>query len=76
MIFFIGITQHPEQLQSTVTDKTGDLNTLMEVGPFATRKEADGWKHSIEDRLESTNELFLTEEENEDDLWYGFTFEA
>lgn len=76
MNVFIGITQHPENLENKITANSGIPDSLMEVGPFLTREDALAWQTYLSQKLGKTTELTPIQEKDANELWYGFTFEA
>jgi hypothetical protein len=76
MNLFIGITQKPELVQEKMASNSGITETLMEVGPFLTQEDAQAWKSYLSTKIGVVNELFIETDNNENSLWYGFTFEA
>lgn len=76
MNVFIGITQHPENLQKKISANSGSADSLMEVGPFLTREDAVAWQNYLTQKLGKTTEITPEQEKDANELWYGFTFEA
>lgn len=76
MNVFIGITQHPENLDKKISANSGSSESLMEVGPFLTKEDAIAWQDYLTKKLGKATELTPQREKDANELWYGFTFEA
>ncbi len=71
----IGITQDPKRIQTLLTANGGIKETLVEMGPFVSREEADNWLQFLESKIRMLKKIPPEQGHDEERLWYGFTFE-
>ncbi len=75
MKIIIGITQEPEQIGNCLSRYHGEKQSLTELGPFISRGEALNWLVYLKSRIADFQEISPDTQEDNDAVWYGFTFE-
>jgi len=71
----IGITQDPKRIQTLLAAYGGKKDTLVEMGPFVSKDEANNWLQFLESKIRLIKKIAPEQGQDEDKLWYGFTFE-
>lgn len=75
MKIIIGITQDPKQIEDCISRYHGEKQSLTELGPFVSRVEALNWLVYLKSRIGDFEEIYPSAKEDNEDVWYGFTFE-
>jgi hypothetical protein len=52
-----------------------DISSLTEVGPFFSKNQALFWMKELHSQIENSELAHISESENNQLKWYGFTFE-
>jgi len=71
----IGITQDPAEIGDCISRYHGEKQSLTELGPFVSRVDALNWLTYLKSRIANFEEIYSSAEENNEAVWYGFTFE-
>lgn len=75
MKIVIGIFQNKEDVTQFYKRRIHDMSSLIEVGPFFSKKQAMSWMKELRSRIEKCETGFIPEQSRDDLKWYGFTFE-
>ncbi|MDD2463067.1 MAG: hypothetical protein PHI97_03655 [Desulfobulbus sp.] len=75
MRIVIGITQDPKRIQALLAEYEGRKDTLVELGPFISERDACSWLKLIKSKISGIKEIPSGQGQDDDKLWYGFTFE-
>lgn len=74
--FVIGIYQEKGRIEQHLDALKKQHHDIMEVGPFASKSEAEGWMEYMGSRLQPNLVERFTVGNRHQNIWFGATFAA